>query len=109
MTCFSSIYLKFIGKKDNRQGVGAIVEVRAGKAYRRSSCAAPEVVGIGNQSADVVRITWPNGVVSQETDVEKGAQFMLDNDTFAEQQEGLIGSCPFLYTWNGETSSSSAT
>ena len=101
----SSIYLKFIGKKDNRQGVGAIVEVRAGKAYRRIFLrGGAEVVGIGEQDyADVVRITWPNGVVSQETDVEKGAQFMLDNDTFAEQQEGLIGSCPFLYTWNGET------
>ena len=101
----SSIYLKFIGKKDNRQGVGAIVEVRAGKVYRRIFLrGGAEVVGIGNQDyADVVRITWPNGVVSQETDVEKGAQFMLDNDTFAEQQEGLIGSCPFLYTWNGET------
>ena len=86
----SSIYLKFIGKKDNRQGVGAIVEVRAGKAYRRIFLrGGAEVVGIGNQDyADVVRITWPNGVVSQETDVEKGAQFMLDNDTFAEQQEG---------------------
>lgn len=101
----SSIYLKFIGKKDNRQGVGAIVEVRAGKVYRRIFLrGGAEVVGIGEQDyADVVRITWPNGVVSQETDVEKGAQFMLDNDTFAEQQEGLIGSCPFLYTWNGET------
>ena len=101
----SSIYLKFIGKKDNRQGVGAIVEVRAGKVYRRIFLrGGAEVVGIGDQDyADVVRITWPNGVVSQETDVEKGAQFMLDNDTFAEQQEGLIGSCPFLYTWNGET------
>lgn len=101
----NALYLKFIGRKDNRQGVGAVVEVRAGPRYRRVYLRGDaEIVGIGDQDyADVVRITWPNGVVSQELDVEKGAQFMLADDSFAEQQEGLIGSCPFLYTWNGTT------
>lgn len=101
----NSVYLKFIGKKDNRQGVGAVVEVRAGKVYRRIYLrGGAEIVGIGKQEyVDVVRVTWPNGAINQETDVEKGAQTMLDNDAFAEQQEALIGSCPFLYTWNGTT------
>ncbi|MFT6109731.1 MAG: hypothetical protein ACJA2W_002654, partial [Planctomycetota bacterium] len=100
-----AIYLKFIGKKDNRQGVGAVVEVRSGNVYRRIYWRGrSEVVGIGQQKwADVIRVTWPNGVVQQELDVEEGVAIMLDNPSFGEQPEGLIGSCPFLYTWNGET------
>ena len=100
-----AIYLKFIGKKDNRQGVGAVVEVRSGNVYRRIYWRGrSELVGIGGQKwADVVRVTWPNGVVQQELDVEEGVAILLDNPDFGEQPEGLIGSCPFLYTWNGET------
>ena len=100
-----ALYLKFIGKKDNRQGVGAVVEIRAGNVYRRIYWRGKsELVGLGDQKwADVVRVTWPNGVVQQELDVEEGVAIMLDNPSFGEQPEGLIGSCPFLYTWNGET------
>ena len=100
-----AIYLKFIGKKDNRQGVGAVVEVRAGSVYRRIYWRGKsELVGLGAQKwADVVRVTWPNGVIQQELDLEEGVAIMLDNPAFGEQPEGLIGSCPFLYTWNGET------
>lgn len=102
----AGLYLKFVGQKDNRQGVGAIVEVRARDVYRRIFWRGDaEVVGIGAQkSADVVRITWPNGVRSQELNVDAGVQFMLDGGSdFGVQPEGLIGSCPFLYTWNGQT------
>ncbi|QDV08120.1 Tetratricopeptide repeat protein [Planctomycetes bacterium Poly30] len=101
----NAIYLKFIGKKDNRQGVGAVVEVRAGNVYRRIYLRGrAEVVGIGQQKwADVIRVTWPNGVIQQNLDVEEGVAIMLDDPAFGEQPEGLIGSCPFLYTWNGET------
>ncbi|MEM6571126.1 MAG: FG-GAP-like repeat-containing protein, partial [Planctomycetota bacterium] len=101
----NALYLKFVGQKDNRQGVGAIVEVRARDLYRRIYWRGDaEVVGIGDREySDVVRVTWPNGVVQQELDVEAGVQFFLDNETFGVQPEGLIGSCPFLYAWNGET------
>ncbi|MEM8711861.1 MAG: FG-GAP-like repeat-containing protein, partial [Planctomycetota bacterium] len=100
-----AVYLKFIGKKDNRQGVGAVVEVRAGNVYRRIYWRGQaEVIGIGAQKyTDVVRVTWPNGVIQEELDVEEGVAILLDNPDFGEQPEGLIGSCPFLYTWNGET------
>ena len=100
-----AIFLKFVGVKDNRQGVGAVVEVRARDVYRRVYWRGEsETIGIGEQKyVDVVRVTWPNGVVQQELDVEAGVTVMLDDEGFGEQPEGLIGSCPFLYAWNGET------
>ncbi len=86
------------GVKSNARGVGAIVEVRAGPIYRRIFWRGePELIGLGTQpQADVVRVTWPNGVVQHELDVK------ANDALFIEQSEGLVGSCPFLYTWNGE-------
>jgi len=87
------------GVKDNLRGVGAVVEIRAGPIYRRIFWdGEPQLIGIGERAqADVVRITWPNGVVQHDLDVEAGT------DKLIEQAEGLVGSCPFLYTWNGTT------
>lgn len=101
----NALLLKFVGQKDNRQAVGAVLEVRAQDLYRRVYLRGEAaVIGIGDRPyADVVRVSWPNGVVQQELDVEAGVQFFLDNSDFGVQPEGLIGSCPFLYTWNGET------
>lgn len=96
--------LRYTGKKDNPDGIGAIVEVRSGGLYRRVFYRGQQVlVGLGPEDyADVVRVTWPNGVTRSELDIEKGDPFALD-EGLGVQTEGLIGSCPFLYTWNGET------
>jgi hypothetical protein len=93
---------QWFGLKDNKQGVGAIVEIRAGELYRRIYWRGdPVLIGIADKSLfDVVRITWPNGVLQSKPDWECGK--MLDFKA-AEQPSGLIGSCPFLYTWNGTT------
>lgn len=100
----NALYLKFIGVKDNRQAVGAIVEARAGAVYRRIYLRGGAVtIGIGAaEEADVVRITWPNGAVGQDLGIPRGFDFLMDDTAFSEQPEILIGSCPFLYTWNGE-------
>ena len=97
------IRLRWRGKKDNRQAIGAVVELRAGPIYRRQFYRGRTTIyGLGEHTyADVVRVRWPNGVVQNEVDVEAGAQIL--DDSLGEQKEGLIGSCPFLYTWNGET------
>ena len=86
------------GIKDNARGIGAVVELLAGPIYRRIYWRGePQVVGLGRQAQlDVLRVTWPNGVVQYETNVPAGGHLLV------EQKEGLIGSCPFLYTWNGE-------
>ncbi|MFN0244826.1 MAG: FG-GAP-like repeat-containing protein [Planctomycetota bacterium] len=93
-----SIRLALRGTKDNQRGVGAVVEVRAGESYRRVYWRGePQTIGIGSApSAAWIRVTWPNGVVQSIVNVPANSERLI------LQREGLIGSCPFLYTWNGE-------
>ncbi len=93
-----SVLLALKGVKDNSDGVGAVVEVRAGASYQRHTYRGrPIRIGLGEASkADVLRVRWPNGVSQSQLDVPAG-----DSRVF-EQIEGLVGSCPFLYSWNGE-------
>lgn len=57
---------------------------------------SPEVhFGMGNRTkADVVRIMWTNGVPQN--------MFFPDSDRSLIEEQELKGSCPFLYTWNGQ-------
>ncbi|MCH2106799.1 MAG: hypothetical protein MK291_09180, partial [Planctomycetes bacterium] len=97
------------GLRDNRRAVGAIIEVRAHGVYRRIFWrGAPQLIGIGDgEKIDVLRLRWPNGVVQTHIDLDLSDQSIIDDPdaAFGEytQKTGLIGSCPFLYTWNGET------
>ena len=96
--------LRYWGDKDNRQAIGAIVEVRARGTYRRIYWRGDQqIVGLGQHPyADVIRVTWPNGVNNNRLAVEPGDQILFSKD--ADIQDGtLIGSCPFLYAWNGTT------
>ncbi|MCP5021987.1 MAG: hypothetical protein GY930_09425 [bacterium] len=101
-----AIPLALRGLKDNRRAVGAVVELRTQGAYRRTYWRGDaQLVGCGsNPHLDVLRITWPNGAVQTWLDVEPsdGAVFDTKGDVL-EQSDSLSGSCPFLYTWNGET------
>ncbi len=118
----SSLLLQLRGVKDNRQAIGAIVELRALEHYeRRLALDRKQLLGLGSHaSADVVRITWPNGVVqclvspTSTTAAEKPrgcggspraevAAARRATILAVAQKEGLVGSCPFLYAWNGET------
>lgn len=86
------------GVKDTAHGLGALVELRAGPIYRRIYWRDESLtLGLGDRpQIDVLRVTWPNGVIQSQLDLPAGA-----GRTF-EQIEGLVGSCPFLYAWNGE-------
>jgi tetratricopeptide (TPR) repeat protein len=98
--------LQPVGLKDNRRAVGAVVEARTRGLYRRIFWRGePELVGCGAHAAiDVLRITWPNGAVQTRLDVPPREQPFLDTEGGGlEQPDSLIGSCPFLYTWNGTT------
>jgi len=85
------------GLKDNARGLGAIVELRAGRIYRRTYWRGePIVLGLGERAEiDVLRFTWPNGVTHSLTKLPAGSERLV------AQASGLVGSCPFLYTWNG--------
>lgn len=80
----------------NSFGVGGEVEVRAGGRRQRVLISGSQVhVGIGQADrADVVRITWPNGVLQAEFDVPPGVAIRAD--------QRLKGSCPWLFGWDGE-------
>ncbi|MFO7671944.1 MAG: FG-GAP-like repeat-containing protein [Bacteroidales bacterium] len=82
--------------KNNHYGIGAKIELRAGNHYQMQVVNSPNVYfGLaGRSDVDVVRILWTNGT-SQNI-------FAPDiNQNLVEEQQ-LKGSCPFLYTWNGE-------
>jgi len=80
----------------NSFGIGGEIEVRTGTHVVKRPVTAPVVhFGLGARTrCDVLRITWPNGT----SQVEFGKE--ADQTMFAEQR--LKGSCPFLFTWNGD-------
>ncbi len=81
--------------KNNHFGIGAKVEVRAGDLYQSMVVTDPSIhFGLGNRAkADVIRITWTNGVPQNI--------FSPGTDQALIEAQTLKGSCPFLFTWNG--------
>ena len=82
--------------KNNVLGLGSVVEVRDGRAYQfREADGGVVHFGLGKRdAADVLRVVWPNGVPQDRLDVAA--------DQLVVEEQLLKGSCPFLYTWDGE-------
>lgn len=94
------IRMKLVGlrtgsAKNNHFGIGAKVEIRSGDLYQTMVVTDPNIhFGIGHRAlADVIRITWTNGVPQNI--------FSPGTDQALIEAQTLKGSCPFLYTWNG--------
>ncbi len=89
--------LNLVGIKNNLNGMGANIEVKVDGSYQlRPLRSAPLHFGIGAaESAEILRITWPNGIVQNLFDVA------ADQLVTTTELERLEGSCPFLYTWDG--------
>ncbi|RPJ80020.1 MAG: hypothetical protein EHM18_19140 [Acidobacteria bacterium] len=94
------------GLRDNKGGLGAKVEIRAGQAWQKLeingnvgflSQSSPELVfGIGKKElADSIRILWPTGVLQAELDRPAGQPVKI------EEVDRKGTSCPLLYAWNG--------
>ena len=79
----------------NAFGVGGEVEVRAGLLVQKQVLTgAPAHFGLGVQTqADVIRISWPNGVT------QAGFEFAANQVIVTEQR--LKGSCPWLFAHDG--------
>lgn len=79
----------------NSFGIGGEIEVRSGLHFQKQIITAPIVhVGLGEAaSAEVVRITWPNGALQAEFDATAGRAIAAT--------QRLKGSCPWLFAWNG--------
>jgi len=84
------------GVKNLKLAPGAFVEVKAGASFQKQAWAGiPLVFGLGErQSVDTVRITWPNGLIQNETKQAAGAHKI-------KEAPRLSGSCPMIFTWDG--------
>jgi Tfp pilus assembly protein PilF len=87
------------GVKNLKLPLGAEVEVKAGRRYQKKLYeGVPLVFGVGAYtSVDTVRITWPNGTIQNET------QQAVNQASVYEEAQRLSGSCPMIFTWNGQT------
>ncbi|WP_419165165.1 CRTAC1 family protein [Candidatus Palauibacter sp.] len=83
-------------RKNNRFGIGARVEVRAGDLFQVHTVTDPTtLIGLdGRLKADVVRVYWPNGVPQD--------LYFPGTDQDLVEQQTLKGSCPMLYVWDGD-------
>ncbi|MBS1751864.1 MAG: VCBS repeat-containing protein, partial [Bacteroidetes bacterium] len=88
--------ISYGSNKNNRLGIGAQVEVKAGNLYQMKTIKkAITNFGMGKlTSVDVVRIIWPNGTPQLIKDPSANERIM--------EEQMLKGSCPFLFVWNGE-------
>lgn len=86
------------GVKNLKQADGATVEMKSGAYYeKRVAQGVPLSFAIdGRADVDTIRITWPNGLIQNEPH-QKGGELL----NIAEAQR-LSGSCPMIFTWNGE-------
>lgn len=88
--------LDLSGHASNREGVGVVVEVQSGDRYQRH-LSRPGVwpIGLGTaRQADVLRLRWPTSASQSLLDVAEGALAL-------REPADLMGSCPYLYAWNG--------
>jgi hypothetical protein len=86
------------GVKNVKSAVGAKVEVKAGASYEKQTYAGlPLVFRLGTRrQIDTVRITWPNGLVQNEPNQPVNRLLEI------KEAPRLSGSCPMVFTWNGE-------
>jgi hypothetical protein len=80
----------------NSFALGGEVEARSGTFVIKQMIDSPVVhLGLGERSqADVIRFLWPNGA-SQ-------AEFGKEVNSIIPVEQRLKGSCPFLFSWDGE-------
>jgi hypothetical protein len=84
--------------KNIKSAIGAKVEVKAGTSYQKQTYAGvPLVFRVGTRSTvDTVRIFWPNGLIQNELNQPVNRILAI------KEKPRLSGSCPMIYTWDGE-------
>ncbi len=91
------IKVQLEGVKSLKLAQDAEVEVKAGSLYQKKSYAGvPLIFPLGAYtSVDVVRITWPNGLIQNEVKQPANHAYVY------KEAQRLSGSCPMIWTWNG--------
>ncbi len=90
--------LRLAGRKNSKDGIAAKVEIKGGLFYQKREVKNRTTeLGLGTKTQlDAVRVKWPNGIIQNAMNVPANQTLSLT------EKEGPIGSCPFLYVWNGE-------
>jgi tetratricopeptide (TPR) repeat protein/predicted nucleotidyltransferase len=91
------ISVRLTGIKNLKLAQDSIVEVKAGDSYWKQTYAGvPLFFPVGAyEKVDVVRITWPNGLIQNETNQDTNRAYNY------EESQRLSGSCPMIWTWDG--------
>jgi tetratricopeptide (TPR) repeat protein len=91
------IRVQLKGVRSLKLAQDALVEMKAGTLYRRQFYnGVPLTFDAGGHTpVDVIRITWPNGLIQNEV-----RQATNQTHLYQEEQR-LSGSCPMIWTWNG--------
>jgi tetratricopeptide (TPR) repeat protein len=91
------IRVRLLGVKSLKLAQDAEVEIKAGTLYRKATYeGVPLLFDTGAAlTVDVVRITWPNGLIQNETRQPTNKSYKY------EEAQRLSGSCPMIWTWNG--------
>lgn len=86
------------GVKNLKEASDATVEMKSGAFYtKRVYHGVPLAFATdGRAGVDTVRITWPNGLIQNETRKKSGEALKI------EEAQRLSGSCPMIFTWNGQ-------
>ena len=86
------------GVKNLKSALGAKVEVKAGVSYAKQTYnGVPLVFRLGAQTVvETVRITWPNGLIQNELNQPVNRILTI------KEAPRLSGSCPMIFTWDGE-------
>ena len=92
------IGVRLVGKKVNKGGYGAVVEIASGGHYQRQTVREGDLhFGIGAlKGVDVVRVTWPNGVAQNVIEPA------VDDDLTIVEYVKVSASCAFLYAYDGK-------
>ena len=90
---------QFPSQRVNMHAIGSVIEVRAGAAFQAHIIDSPHVhLGLGSAKVvDTIRIIWTDGVPQNITDTK-----LLRSRLGILAPQILKGSCPYIYTWNGE-------
>jgi hypothetical protein len=89
------------GVRNPKLAEDARVEVKTGSVYQKKLYrGTPLLFGLrGRVAADTVRITWPNGLIQNET--RQAAAVKAGEVRAYKEAQRLSGSCPMVFAWNG--------
>ena len=92
------IEISLTGVKSAKLALDARVEVKSGTLYEMQIYrGVPMVFRLGDHTqVDTVRITWANGLIQNEISQP------INRPLAVKEAPRLSGSCPMIFTWNGE-------